>query len=135
MNQKERIIQYVLHTPCNNNRQILESLLSDIDGKEVFQADYGQNDSTAKDYIKNRTHWCERNTIVKETAFTIESGNDNYELGEFEATLNSGDILDIVYDGVAYTDTLYEDPGHLWVESDSFHINFESIGDKYKITI
>lgn len=54
MTQKERIIQYVLNTPCNNNRQILESLLSDIDGEEVFQADYGQNDSMAKDYIKNR---------------------------------------------------------------------------------
>lgn len=35
MNQKERIIQYVLHTPCNNNRQILESLLSDIEGYEI----------------------------------------------------------------------------------------------------
>ena len=30
MTQKERIIQYVLHTPCNNNRQILESLLLDL---------------------------------------------------------------------------------------------------------
>ena len=35
MNQKERIIQYVLHTPCNNNRQILESLLSDIQDYEI----------------------------------------------------------------------------------------------------
>ena len=31
MNQKERIIQYVLQTPCNNNRQILESLLPDYE--------------------------------------------------------------------------------------------------------
>lgn len=31
MTQKEQIIQYVLHTPCNNNRQILESLLSDYE--------------------------------------------------------------------------------------------------------
>ena len=31
MTQKERIIQYVLNTPCNNNRQILESLLPDIE--------------------------------------------------------------------------------------------------------
>lgn len=30
MTQKERIIQYVLHTPCNNNRQILESLLLNL---------------------------------------------------------------------------------------------------------
>ena len=29
MTQKERIIQYVLNTPCNNNRQILETLLPD----------------------------------------------------------------------------------------------------------
>ena len=50
MTQKERIIQYVLHTPCNNNRQILESLLSDID----LQPDWSQNDETKKDYIKNR---------------------------------------------------------------------------------
>ena len=31
MTQKEQIIQYVLHTPCNNNRQILESLLSEYE--------------------------------------------------------------------------------------------------------
>ena len=31
MTQKERIIQYVLDTPCNNNRQILESLLPDYE--------------------------------------------------------------------------------------------------------
>ena len=31
MTQKERIIQYVLNTPCNNNRQILESLLPDYE--------------------------------------------------------------------------------------------------------
>ena len=31
MTQKEQIIQYVLHTPRNNNRQILESLLSDYE--------------------------------------------------------------------------------------------------------
>ena len=31
MTQKEQIIQYVLHTPCNNNRQILESLLPDYE--------------------------------------------------------------------------------------------------------
>ena len=35
MNQKERIIQYVLQTPCNNNRQILESLLPDMEGYEI----------------------------------------------------------------------------------------------------
>ena len=31
MTQKEQIIQYVLQTPCNNNRQILESLLPDYE--------------------------------------------------------------------------------------------------------
>ena len=31
MTQKEQIIQYVLNTPCNNNRQILESLLPDYE--------------------------------------------------------------------------------------------------------
>lgn len=30
MTRKEKIIQYVLHTPCNTNRQILESLLIDL---------------------------------------------------------------------------------------------------------
>ena len=35
MNPKERIIQYVLNTPCNNNRQILESLLPNIWDYEI----------------------------------------------------------------------------------------------------
>lgn len=112
-----------------------DNLVAAVNELAECQADYGQNDSTAKDYIKNRTHWCEHNTIIEETAFTIESGNDTCELGEFEATLNLDDMLDVVYDGVAYTVPVNKVPGLAWVESDNFYIEFEPRGDKFKITI
>ena len=63
MTQKERIIQYVLHTPCNNNRQILESLLLDLATGEF---DF--------DLIKDKGAW-EDKDYSKYSAVYDENGN------------------------------------------------------------
>lgn len=99
MNQKERIIQYVLQTPCNNNRQILESLLSDID----LQPDWSQNDETKKDYIKNRTHYTykESKTLYENTAMDFTSiSHINIDGNPF--LLEEGKTYIVVWDGVEY---------------------------------
>ena len=103
MNQKERIIQYVLHTPCNNNRQILESLLSDID----LQPDWSQNDETKKDYIKNRICYKEE---IKEEVYSNSSLNvtaAGYQSGITVASLgtDANIIYKIIWDETEYTCT------------------------------
>ena len=63
MTHKERIIQYVLHTPCNNNRQILESLLLDLATGEF---DF--------DLIKDKGVWRDKD-YSKYSAVYDENGN------------------------------------------------------------
>lgn len=63
MTQKERIIQYVLHTPCNNNRQILQSLLLDLATGEF---DF--------DLIKDKGAWRDKD-YSKYSAVYDENGN------------------------------------------------------------
>lgn len=77
-------------------------------------ADWAQNDPTAKNYVKNRTHWAysEEVTIVPEQVFKAETINgtpgaflENFDrdllcamaTGEFTATLH------VVFDGAAYS--------------------------------
>ena len=63
MTQKERIIQYILHTPCNNNRQILESLLLNLETGEYYF-----------DLIKDEGAW-EDKSYSKYSAVYDENGN------------------------------------------------------------
>ena len=101
MTQKERIIQYVLNTPCNNNRQILESLLSDID----LQPDWNQNDETKKDYIKGRTHWIEENIeeLYSNDSLNVASIEEwNSDTGIPELGRNKEIIYEIEWNGTLY---------------------------------
>ena len=101
MTQKERIIQYVLNTPCNNNRQILEGLLSDID----LQPDWSQNDETKKDYIKNRTHWVEENIeeLYSNDSLNVVSIEEwNFDTGIPELGCNKEIIYEIEWNGTLY---------------------------------
>ena len=70
MTQKERIIQYVLNTPCNNNRQILESLLLDLATGEF---DF--------DLIKDKGVW-EDKDYSQYSAVYDENGNTNIAIAD-----------------------------------------------------
>lgn len=51
---KQDVIDYVMETPHNTNRAVLESLVDTAVEESQVQADWDQNDETAKDYIKNK---------------------------------------------------------------------------------
>lgn len=51
---KQDVIDYVMETPHNTNRAVLEGLVDTAVEESQVQADWDQNDETAKDYIKNR---------------------------------------------------------------------------------
>lgn len=51
---KQDVIDYVMETPHNTNRAILEGLVDTAVEESQVQADWNQNDPKAKDYIKNR---------------------------------------------------------------------------------
>lgn len=102
MNQKERIIQYVLHTPCNNNRQILESLLSDID----LQPDWSQNDETKKDYIKNRPFY--EGVNIENLGTTFEDWRASCQSHGEDSMVINANVAGIDYqdvEGLVQTDT------------------------------
>lgn len=51
---KQDVIDYVMETPHNTNRAVLEGLVDTAVEESQVQVDWNQNDETAKDYIKNR---------------------------------------------------------------------------------
>lgn len=51
---KQDVIDYVMETPHNTNRAVLEGLVDTAVEESQVQADWDQNDETAKDYIKNK---------------------------------------------------------------------------------
>lgn len=63
---KQDVINYVMETPHNTNRAVLEGLVDTAVEESQVQADWDQNDETAKDYIKNRI--CYEET-VPDTSF------------------------------------------------------------------
>lgn len=67
---KQDVIDYVMETPHNTNRAVLEGLVDTAVEESQVQADWDQNDTTAKDYIKNRI--CYEEEIVTELGKTFE---------------------------------------------------------------
>lgn len=67
---KQDVIDYVMETPHNTNRAVLEGLVDTAVEESQVQADWNQNDTTAKDYIKNRI--CYEEEIVTELGKTFE---------------------------------------------------------------
>lgn len=51
---KQDVINYVMETPHNTNRAVLEGLVDTAVEESQVQADWDQNDTSASDYIKNK---------------------------------------------------------------------------------
>lgn len=51
---KQDVIDYVMETPHNTNRTVLEGLVDTAVEESQVQADWNQNDTSASDYIKNK---------------------------------------------------------------------------------
>lgn len=98
--------------PAEPTESVYDQLMERM--AQLETSDWAQNDPTAKDYVKNRTHWAysEEVTIVPEQVFKAENINgatgailENFDrdllcamrTGEFTATLH------VVFDGAAYS--------------------------------
>lgn len=71
---------------------------------DVFtQADFSQNDSSALDYIKNRTHWVEygRQNLLAETVITLDNGESM--VSDDTIKLVDGETYIVNYNGTEYT--------------------------------
>lgn len=51
---KQDVVDYVMETPHNTNRTVLEGLVDTAVEESQVQADWNQNDTSASDYIKNK---------------------------------------------------------------------------------
>lgn len=67
---KQDVIDYVMETPHNTNRAVLEGLVDTAVEESQVQADWDQNDPTAKDYIKNRIWYYAEKEAAKNTENT-----------------------------------------------------------------
>lgn len=82
---------------------VLEELSKKVNKDDVAQPDLAQNDSTAPDYVKNRTHWEERNVVEIVPLQTL--------------TKNYHEDGDGVADGIFLTEPLNLVPGETYVVS------------------
>lgn len=65
MMDKATIVEYIEESPQNTNRAILNQMLDEFaDTNGGGGANWDQNDPTAKDYVKNRTHYKENKTYL-----------------------------------------------------------------------
>lgn len=78
-------------------------------------ADWNQNDSSADNYVKNRTHWEEENTTVfaDNVKLTFVSGDSNVSWIDTPFSLNivEGQTYTVIWDGIEYVLEAYDDDG------------------------
>lgn len=99
--------------PTKEEFNKLSKKLSDLEndmelgGKQV-QPDYNQNDETAPDYIKNKTHWYEEGgaVVLEETILSV--GDDSMANMPGELLLIGDVSYDVNYNGVIYHSTAFE---------------------------
>lgn len=86
--------------------------------EDIVQADWSQNDSTAKDYVRNRTHYVENDVLTEllpATTFeaTVEDGESCWWSDELEclAVWSVGDRAVVTCNGVEYNLIVYDRNG------------------------
>lgn len=107
MTNKE-VIEYVQHTPHNINPVILKQKLEQQDFEN--RPDWNQNDPSAPDYVKNRTHYVEQveEVVVERTAVPPfdNRGESMLFLANDISSWNGVDVNVILNDAV-YNLTVY----------------------------
>lgn len=87
---------------------------SSSSGGSSVQPDWSQNDPTAADYVKNRTHWVEETLLLEETEITTAEEDGAYVYYPTELLLDvsntvEGDTYRVIFDGTSYDSTTYCD--------------------------
>lgn len=85
---KQDVIDYVMETPHNTNRAVLEGLVDTAVEESQVQADWDQNDPTAKDYIKNRICYYAEKEAAKNTGNTSALAGE--KITKLRLTTNDG---------------------------------------------
>lgn len=85
-------------------KKYADEKLTNIDGSSSTQSDWNQNDETALDYIKNRTHYDRTELLVEETTVTVFSNGSAGSVlsNAFNADLVEGDTYIVAFDGTEY---------------------------------
>lgn len=100
----------------------------------VTTPDWSQNDETASNYVKNRTHWVEQQVVrlIEETSFTAQESDGGLYGAELELTEQAlpiiGETATIVFGGVTYTAEVKELEGAACVG------NFGLLNDAFENT-
>lgn len=71
------------------------------EGSNSVQADLSQNDETAPDYVKGRTHYKEHLTIYPEKTLVMDGDGQAYD--EVDCEIVKGDTYEVYYNGTKYT--------------------------------
>ena len=123
---KQDVVDYVMETPHNTNRTVLEGLVDTAVKEGQVQADWDQNDETAKDYVKNRIGY-NNISFLGSVIFTADSTSSlTYTATEKDLTLYNA-ILDAKPDGAYF-------PGYT-VQVNGIEYMVYHIGDFYDYTI
>lgn len=100
----KNILDYVMESPENTNPAVLGSLLD----KENVQADWNQNDESARDYIKNRPFYTgdpvETVLVEESTVPFAENSSLGLYIAAFPSTFEAtvGDTYKVSWDGTVY---------------------------------
>lgn len=103
---KQDIIDYVMETPHNTNRAVLEGLVDTAVEESQVQADWDQNDETAKDYIKNRI--CYDNPVfifatINSSNIYITNSLTNEDLNTFSDWCTGASLVNLKINNTVYT--------------------------------
>ena len=115
---KENIIDYVVQTPHNPNKKVLDDMLETLIEEngggntsvseqiaeaiaKIPQNDWNQNDIAAKDYIKNRPFYEEGTIIVPKRTIDIPINTRTFEI-QSDISIEEGQEYTIILDGEKY---------------------------------
>lgn len=96
---------------CDNVQNFIKTIINAIQSQTKRKikdstADWSQNDSSADNYVKNRTHWEETNEVVLVPEMEIVLDSDPL-LNAFDIEFIEGKTYTVVWDGVTYNCIAY----------------------------
>ena len=94
----------VVDEAARNEIEDVKETLNNLPENEVTTPDLAQNDPSASDYVKNRTHWSEVGTAQRTYNFT------NGILSMFPS-FSVGDTVTVTVDDTEYSLVAYEEQG------------------------
>lgn len=104
---------------------------------EQAQADWNQNDSTAADYVKNRTHYTKMNTILEYGVLSGFEDNDGVRVYflPYAIDINDGLKVEVTWDNQVYQFTATQlDEGVTFIGNNLF-LGGEDSGEPFGIII